>query len=450
MPAPPPPFPDPAVLGWVLRHPETLTPADLPHVQASGQGGAVYFALSAEHPLRPFLRQYMLDLALRHAQIRAELRPLLTAWAAEGIPALLFKGFALAEFEYRNPAERFYGDVDVLLPADLPTVTRAVHIALAHGWRSDGQHADPDLWTHETAHLYSSGGAVRLDVHRFAVSFTDGLGQKRAEALTAGLWQRATQYDWGGVPVWRPSPLDAAVLNLALNRTWGGDMGGIKPADYADLRQLMARHNLSFVALAEHAAQLGAEATWAAFLSQCNPARGCLELDVSRSAPLLSQAARQDGLQPHLLLWAQRLRSLGRILPLLPTALLDVLWAGWAVRRGGDPRTYLNRWTPAAPVRRLPLRQLGLRLVAISWLTRLFYPRQRQLGVCVPRAYATYRILRRAGHPAVFVSGVARRGGAVLGHAWVEDDRGNIEAYGEPSNRQRFKVLLQFPAPPEP
>ena len=116
MPAPAPSFPDPLVLSRVFCHPESLSAADLPHVQASGHSGALYFALPPAHPLRPVLRPFMLDLALRHAQVVAELRPLLAAWAAEGIVPLLFKGFALAQFEYAHPAQRFYGDVDLLLP----------------------------------------------------------------------------------------------------------------------------------------------------------------------------------------------------------------------------------------------------------------------------------------------------------------------------------------------
>ncbi|WP_034407370.1 lasso peptide biosynthesis B2 protein, partial [Deinococcus sp. RL] len=134
----------------------------------------------------------------------------------------------------------------------------------------------------------------------------------------------------------------------------------------------------------------------------------------------------------------------------LPRLLPDALAALLAVRAGGDPRRPLARWTPAAsaPVR-LPLDTLEDVVGAAAWLTRLLYPRSWR-GACVPRAYATYRALRRRGHPVFFISGVARGGGGVHGHAWVEDDRGGFDAFGEPLNRLRFQEVFRFPAGPEP
>ena len=430
---------------------------------AAGLGGAVRARLPEAHPLRAPLRGQALDLALRHAQIRAELRALLGVWAEAGIPVLLFKGFALAEFEYASPGERFYGDVDVLLPEDPDTVTRAAHLALARGWRSDGQHADPQSWTHETMHLYSPGGHVRLDVHRWAVAAATAAGVPRLRDLTAGLWARAKQVDWQGVALRRPHPLDAAVLNLVLARSWGGDSGGVKPADYLDLAVLRRNHDLSDDALRQHARRLGGAATWAAFGEVCDPCRGRLDLEMDRTAPLLAAALARDGLSVRRGRWQGRVATLRRVWPQLVPALLDVAAAWWAIRRGGDPRGHLRRWTPyrrplhrsplhglngERPVCRLPLGELNSRVTAVNWWTRLLYPRQRRLGVCVPRAYATYRNLRRAGHPAVFVSGAGRRGGAFVAHAWVEDDRGSIELYGEPFNRQRFAVVFSFPEVP--
>ncbi|WP_291423388.1 lasso peptide biosynthesis B2 protein [Deinococcus sp.] len=429
----------------VLTSPGTLQPTDLSAVLGAGLGGAVRAQLPEDHLLRGPLRQQALDLSLRHAHIRAELRPLLAAWAAEGIEALLFKGFALAEFEYATPGERFYGDVDLLLPEDLATVMRAAHIALAHGWRSDGQHADPELWTHETMHLYSPDRNVRLDVHRWVIAENTGAGAARLRALTHGFRARARRCDWQGLPVWLPDPRDAAVLNIALARSWGGDTGGVKPADYLDLHLLACNHALSADTLRQHAEQLGGAATWAAFTQICDPARQRLVLDIQQTRPIIHAALAADGLNARRGLWQSRALVLRRVIHHLPGALLDVAAAWWALRRSGDPRRPLARWTPLAPPHRLDARSVDDRVVAVSWWTRLFYPRQRRLGVCVPRAYATYRSLRRAGHPAVFVSGVTRAGGGITGHAWVEDDQGNLEKYNEPENRQRFKAVFTFP-----
>lgn len=439
-----PPF---STLERVLTRPDTAGPGDLGTIRAAGLGGALRSHLPGGHPLRGELRTDALRFGLRHAQVRAEVRSLLRVWAAEGIPALLFKGFALAEFEYAAPGERLYGDVDALLPADPPTVWRAAHLALAHGWRSDGQHADPATWHHETMHLYSPGGHVRLDVHRYALGLQAGLKPERARDLTARLWARARPLDWDGVPVRLPCARDAAVLSLALGRSWGGDSGGLKPADYLDLQVLAARHGLTPAALAAHARRLGAAHTWAAFLRVCDPWGATLVLDPARTRPVIRSGLRGDGLHARMGRWRERLGHLRRVWPLLPESLLDALAARGATARGRDPRDHLRRWTPPAqPLRRLSLREIQDRIMVVGWWTWVLYPRQRRRGVCVPRAYASYRSLRRGGHPVRFISGVAPGVGGVHGHAWIEDDRGAVEAYGEPGNRRRFRELFSFPA----
>ncbi|NTY01640.1 lasso peptide biosynthesis B2 protein [Deinococcus sp. JMULE3] len=413
----------------------------------AGLGGALRARLPRDHPWRGALREDAAHLALRHQQIRAEVRDLLRAWAAAGIPALLFKGFALAEFEYDSPAERFYGDVDLLLPPDPEVVTRAVHLALARGWRSDGLHARPQHWNHETAHLLSPGGLARLDVHRFMPSNTYA-GAARAAAITRGLWQRARPTAWEDLTVLRPHPLDEVVVVLALGRSWGGDRGGLKGADLLDLHLLRTRHRLTDGQLDAHAHRIGASATWGAFRDLCSPGpQQDLRPDVTR--PRIQAAMRRDGLRTDLRFLHLRKRA-GRVPALLrrlPGALRAVLWAVWAVRRGGDPRGHLASCPQARPVHLPPEAQLDV-ISCVRLVTYLLHPRQRRAGVCLPRAYATYRALRRLGHPAVFVSGVARQGGQLLSHAWVEDDRGPLLAYGEPDNRRRFRVALEYPARP--
>lgn len=432
------PTPPPA-LQRALLDPETLGAADSGAVLGAFLGGAVRARLPDGHPLRAPLRAQQLGLAQRHARIGAELAPLLEVWAEAGLPALLTKGFALAEWEYPAPGMRFYGDVDVLLPDDPAALVRGVHLAMAHGWRSDGLHASPELWTHEVAHLYSPGGDVRLDVHRYLVA---GLPRGRTRALTKGAWVRSRPASLRGAAVRLLSPPDAAVLGLALARSVG-DLRGLKPADFLDLQVLAARHGLSPAALDAHARALGVGPVWASFLALCDPWGGRAELNHARSAPVLAAGRRAAGLFPYR---GERLRTLWRVLPALIETFPDLVAAWAATRRGGDPRAHLRRWTPGGPTRRLPGRALIDRLTAVRWWTRLLYPRQSRRGVCVPRAYASYRALRRAGHPALFVTGVSRAGVALPGHAWIEDDRGELEAYGEPFNRQAFKELFRFPA----
>ncbi|WP_339096556.1 lasso peptide biosynthesis B2 protein [Deinococcus sp. VB142] len=440
-----PPLPDPAVLSRVLTHPEALGKDDLPHVLAAGAGGAVRARLPEGHPLREPLRKQALDLGVRHSALRAELRPLLAAWAAEGIEVLLFKGFALAEFEYASAGERFHGDVDIVLPEDAALVMRAAHIALALGWRSDGQHADPATWTHECMHLFSPQGQVRIDGHRWLVTPLSGAKTERLRNFTAQVWQRAEHRDWDGIPVRLMQPLDAAVF-VGLGRSWGGDTGGVKPADYLDLQLFIRKYGLDRAALQTRAEALGGGGTWRAFEQVCQPLTQTLQLDMAQTRSLIAAGLAQDGLNARRGLWRSRMMTLKQTWPLLPSALVDVAAAWWAVRRGGDPRRHLRAWTPARAPVRLPLRELNRRLVAVHWWVRLLYPKQFHQGVCLPRAYASYRNLRRAGHPVTFISGAGRQAGQFAAHAWIEDDHGAIELYNEPLNRQRFGVVFSHPA----
>lgn len=413
---------------------------DLPHLLQAQLAGEVRARLPQGHPLRAKLQHQHLQLGLRHAAIRAELRPLLAAWAREGIPVLLFKGFALAEFEYATPGERFYGDVDVLLPNSPAQLTRAVHIALAHGWRSDGFHSLPHQWTHEIGHLF--GQHTRIDLHRFALGGIRG-HQDQIERVTQQVWARALPLDWNGVPIWRPHPEDAVVVNIALARQWSGDVGHLKAADYPDTRVLMSRYDLSWSALAARAQSLGGPNTWAAFRSVCDPQRQHLAW-TTPGLKHLKAAAQRDGPPTLLAHWPAVQRRL-RILSRLPGLLPDLLAAWQAVCAGGDPRGHLSRWTPAPPRRALLSGEAADIVIGVRALTKLFYPSQSLRGTCVPRAYATYRALRRHGYPAVFVSGVHRDPQGIQGHAWVEGLSSPLESYGEPLNHLRFKEILRYP-----
>ncbi|WP_084047564.1 lasso peptide biosynthesis B2 protein [Deinococcus hopiensis] len=130
------------------------------------------------------------------------------------------------------------------------------------------------------------------------------------------------------------------------------------------------------------------------------------------------------------------------VLSLLPDAV-----AAWhALRAGGDPRQHLTRWTvEQTPSMSVSSEWLTDLLAAASWLTRRLYPRLNQRGTCLPRAYTSYRALRRLGYPAVFVSGLTRTAQGVQGHAWIEGPHGPLLEYGELYNRERFTLQFQHP-----
>lgn len=423
--------------------PHTLGEKDVPGLRAANLGGYVRPRLPVGHPLREALRTDFLSQSTRHALIRAELRSLLEVWTQAGIPALLMKGFALAEFDYDSPGERFYGDVDLLIPNDPDVIARAVHLAIAHGWRSDGQHAHPGDWTHECAHLYGPGGHIKLDVHRFVSHWWTG-SQRRVKRLTNEVWDAAMPVDWAGLTVLRPSPTDQVIVNLALGRAWG-DAGGVKAADFADLQLLQSKHGLDPGALARRAQEMRGTHTWAGFQAVCQPDHPEHAAALQGKSATLRLAAQQDGVLNPTRLWEARLRRLPAMTFWMLRLLPDVLAAARAYRHNGDPRANLHRW--ARPVSgRLQRTTQGQIISAARWWIRLLYPRQAKRGTCLPRAYATYHALRRYGHPAVFVSGVARTGASVTSHAWVEDDRGVMEAYGEPLVRLRFTETFRMPS----
>ena len=416
------------------------------HVQAAHRArlrGALRARLPEDHPARAALAADAEVLAARHARSRLVLRPLLRAWGQAEIPVLLFGGFALSEFEYRTTSERFYGEVDVLLPSDPETVRLAVDLARTLGWQSNRLEDTRGLpgRQHRSTQLSAPDHSLRLNVARWIVP-TSMISPARAAQVTAGLWHRARQTDWDGLDILRPDPHDEILLALVARRAWSSERSGLTGLDYLDLGQLLPR--ATPVHLQDRARELGLPHTWDAFGQLCDPTRDHLILDPGHTGPALKAAMQADGVRPSPHVW-QRLRRLAFLLPGVPAALLDVAWAARAVRQGGDPRRHLDRCPGPATPRPVTPDVLERTLTVTAHVTRLTHPRQQRAGICVPRAYASYRALRRAGHPVQFLSGVTRAGGALLSHAWVEDHLGALDAYHEPQNRDVFQVLLAHP-----
>ncbi|WP_407570870.1 lasso peptide biosynthesis B2 protein [Deinococcus altitudinis] len=418
-----------------------VQPADLAALQSSGMAAWVASRLPADHAMRGALEPARLTLLVRQMLLRRSMLALLRAWNEAGVESMLLKGFMLAEFAYRTPGTRPYGDVDILVrPEQLDLL---LEVARTLGWKDDGTASRPAEWQHEIAHLYSPDGQVRLDVHRFAVPWIAG-PQGQVRRLTQALWKAAEAELLEGVTVYRPSWADCA-LNLVLGRSWTGDRGEYKPADYTDLESLAGCPGVTPESLETRARELGALHTWRAFLAGCDPWRAHFELGSAARSAQIRQGAHRDGA-----VWPLGLRlkqvskmpaavwCMGRMLP-------DVL----SVRRslkavGRDPRQ-LVRQVGEVPVTKSSSAsgaQVTAVIKGVAWLTRLIYPNSP--GSCVPRSLATYRALHRIGFPAVYVSGV-RRGanGVIEGHAWVEGPEGVIDEYGEPMNRYLFQIVFE-------
>ena len=416
-----------------------LQAADLPLLEQSGMVGWVASRLPADHALRPDLEPARLGLLARQMILRRTLQGLLAAWNEAGVESVLLKGFMLAEFAYRVPGVRPYGDIDVLVRQD--QVVLLVEVALRLGWHEDGLSRQPERWTHEVAHLFSPDGQVRLDVHRYVTTWTTGPAAQ-VERLTRAVWQASEPELLGGVPVRRPSWADCA-MQLVLGRSWTNDRGVYKPADYTDLDALAGRPGVTRGGLARRAAELGAGQTWQAFVAGCDPWYRHFEYQSPVRARRIRWAALRDGA-----VWPMQ-RRLGQLrhLPLglhwLAVALPDVLAVRLHLaRQHVGPRQRVQLMGRLGPARPVSPAHMAAVVHGVRWLTRLLYPRSP--GICVPRSLATYRALSRRGFPAVYVSGIRRTPeGRIEGHAWVEGPQGPLEEYGEPLNRQHYQTVFE-------
>jgi hypothetical protein len=136
-----------------------------------------------------------------------------------GIPALLFKGAALARFTYREEALRPFSDIDVLiLRKDVAAVHRALRAA---GYDIiGGAPTEADLtWRHGRAYYDPQGIRVPIDVHwRF-------LGYPLQVTLDhEGIFQRAAEVTVAGEAARILSPTDLVVASGAafLRELWYG------------------------------------------------------------------------------------------------------------------------------------------------------------------------------------------------------------------------------------
>ncbi len=406
-----------------------------------------YSSLPADHPEKPKFRNAFLAATARHARIKAHVLELVRAWNAAGIVPMLFKGFMMAEFVYDLPANRFYGDVDIIVQEH--EAVRAAKIAKElPGWVETWNRSDTVLPNiHEESHLFTSDHSVRLDLHRFALhTFTSA---KNAQRLTGEMWVNSSQIVWEGCQVVLPAAEDAALMGIVLSRMWD-EAPGIKPHDALDFRALTNKWGLTREALVSRAEQFGLKKPLETFLALCDPWQQKLDYQALSQEKL--KTWRNSFPTSWQLEW--RLARFDRLVRAIPT-LIDVATQYSNVVRVKkllQQKTDLfeivqtNEPNPRAQQNR-SFKRLERIMRGIHWTLILIGPR---IDACVPRSLAVYNALKAEGHDVVFVSGVRRNNGKLEGHAWVELGGIGLEIFNDLPSAQIFKENFRYPKQENP
>lgn len=399
--------------------------------------GWVYAKLSSDHPLKPALRSEVIVRTAKHALIRQHLAVLIRAWNDAGIYPLIFKGFALAEFVYDTPSQRFYGDVDLLL--NLPDARRASQIARELGWLENyNLDRETQGFDHEYSHLFSPDRSVRIDLHLEFLQ-TDRPSKKR-QRFGQALLDSAQPDEFLAANVRLLAPVDHLIV-LLLNRRWG-DRWGRKASDYCDLLALIERFGITKTALLERTQALNCVKNIQIILQTCDPWAGTLEL----GKPSRLQQWKQD-LQCSTELgsyeidyFLERLRQTPSRIIFISLSLPLLLRANAARHAMKDLHQLVAGFDVPPSVVPFGIGYVSEWCLGIIWANRLL----RLRNPCVPKSLALLYILTRQGIPVSFVSGVKRDDTGIVGHAWLEVDGLPMEMMGDLQAPTQFKELFRY------
>ncbi len=409
--------------------------------------GYAYRTLPETHPLRENLRIPRRDFEMRHQMVKHQFLPLLKAWNAVGLRAMLLKGFWLAEFIYERPGDRGYGDIDVLMPEAQTKL--AVEIAQQIGWSVVfRREASANPHSHEDAHIVSSNGLVSIDLHRFALQGIQLWGQHHPKRLTASLWKSAIQQPWEGTTVWLPTPLDGMVINL-LNRA-RGDQWTRRISDLPDARAIVQQSGITLKKFQARATELGFHQTIIAALETCDPWNNwihCAPPTFWQRLKWYSRTMREIGIYEleHLHFQLDRLvHAINGVWTMLPIVTRvkhklrhqpDLYQLFQTLEQQYSPKTNTN---PKELIRLKRGTYLALLLVG---------PRK---NACVPRSLSLYLALRQRNIHVQFVSGVRHRNHKLEGHAWIEWRGRPLEGFGDHHAPELFKENFRYPPRPDP
>lgn len=397
---------------------------DATDLAENGLQALAYARVPNTHPDRGRWREAYLRRVATHLAIRATLAPLIRTWCEHGIEVLLFKGFYLAEFVYENPAERFYKDVDVLVPeAD---AARAISLASGRGWTVQASRSgasSSNLHSHMEAILLL--GNVRIDLHRFVVQNVSA-DERLARRYTAAAWAASREVLWEGAAVRVLDTRDNALLGLITGRAWSHDGWHLKVPDYRDLEVLAERDGLTRDALSARASELGCPLTLRLLLERCDPWHRHLDMTPPTRAQVRQWTRTVAQEREPRSAW-RRLRppgaSIGGVLRALP-GLLRARRLVWRHRDAAALLAHVSsapvvgaELTPAARLRVFGSTRLGAVLVQPSG------------DRCLVRSVALFERLRAHGEPVRLRLGTDATGRL---HGWLRyetDDAAPVETW---------------------
>ena len=363
-------------------------------------------------------RPILLGATARHLDVKSKVVPLLEAWRQNGIAAIVFKGFYLAEFVYTHVGERPYFDVDLVISDDHEA--SALEVAERLGWTVHSRRAESitNPFSHTTASLWMGG--VTVEVHRFVVHCSTSIDSVQRR-LTKAAWRSARAIAWQGTTLHALDPRDSLLMGFVLNRAWSGDRWRLRATDFLDTRSIVERFGITREALVERAEELGCATTLRLMLKRCDVWQGRLDLRPptwAREWQWNLSIAGERGLLP---LQRARVKYRGA----LPLAALQAPRT-WRVHRllarGEDIATYLERGS--VPVRGpvcVPEQERRRRILGATWAARIVRPFGARSRL---RSIVLYEALREMGVPVTLFLGDPTGNSTHDAPAWVQiDDR---------------------------
>ena len=236
----PPPLPPPG-LDWDALLADADTEDLLPALAAAAPA-------TAPLPARRRLTEALAAGRARHLVMTRALAPVLARFEADGIPAMVLKGPALADTVYPDPAWRPFGDLDVLVRRDDRWRADGALLALGHRRVADGHTWEFDM-DFDGATLYASPDGVHVDLHWALVTEPRYAWSGEPEAV---LWQRAVPLTLAGRPV-RGLAREDLVLYLATHLAVHHALAGL--LRHWDVALLLASGPLDWNALLARAAR---------------------------------------------------------------------------------------------------------------------------------------------------------------------------------------------------